>query len=311
MAIRVVLHRYTWGTTPTTYRYTGQRQEAALGLYFYNARWYDPALGRFTQPDTIVPEPGNPQSLNRFAYVRNNPLRYVDPSGHKLIAGVADEGGNDEEDDNAPPPPAGGGISIVPGAVCPPSPHAPHGAVQNWAIATGWAIMKDVPIAGASPTDPGNPSRWGCVDLVNAQGECYEVTTEKECPKARKLAQLNRYKNAGCSPAPFIPCQTFDATPYGLPGYEITVKSYEEEDKQGLLCYSYSPRRQQHVVPELAPQDVRERERQMERGLQVAPVAVPAIPAWVPPLASGVVIMGGVYLMARGGGLMKVAVEFR
>ena len=46
------------------------------------ARWYDPALGRWIQADSIVPEPGNPQALNRFSYVYNNPLRYVDPSGH-------------------------------------------------------------------------------------------------------------------------------------------------------------------------------------------------------------------------------------
>jgi RHS repeat-associated protein len=74
--------RYTSGTTPTTYRYTGQRWEAGLGLYFYRARWYDPALGRFAQPDTLVPNPADPQSLNRYAYVRNNPLRYMDSSGH-------------------------------------------------------------------------------------------------------------------------------------------------------------------------------------------------------------------------------------
>ena len=43
---------------PTSYRYTGQRLDADTGLYFYNARYYDPALGRFTQPDTIVPNPG-------------------------------------------------------------------------------------------------------------------------------------------------------------------------------------------------------------------------------------------------------------
>jgi len=36
------------------------------------------------QPDTLVPEPGNPQALNRYAYVYNNPLRYTDPSGHWL-----------------------------------------------------------------------------------------------------------------------------------------------------------------------------------------------------------------------------------
>jgi RHS repeat-associated protein len=65
-------------------RFTGQRWEASLGLYDYRARFYDPALGRFLQPDPIVPEPGNPQGLNRYAYVYNNPLRYTDPSGHMV-----------------------------------------------------------------------------------------------------------------------------------------------------------------------------------------------------------------------------------
>ncbi len=46
------------------------------------ARWYDPALGRFIQPDTIVPEPGNPQALNRYSYCLNNPVRYSDPTGY-------------------------------------------------------------------------------------------------------------------------------------------------------------------------------------------------------------------------------------
>ena len=73
------------GSLPTPYRYTGQRWESAIGLYFYNARWYDPALGRFIQPDTIVPEPGNPQALNRYSYCLNNPVKYTDPSGHYYL----------------------------------------------------------------------------------------------------------------------------------------------------------------------------------------------------------------------------------
>ena len=56
--------------------------ELARGLYFYHARYYDPTLARFIQPDTIVPDPGDPQSLNRYSYVNNNPVRYTDPSGH-------------------------------------------------------------------------------------------------------------------------------------------------------------------------------------------------------------------------------------
>jgi RHS repeat-associated protein len=77
-------NRYTYGSTPTTYKFTGQRLDDSTGLYFYQSRYYDPALGRFIAPDTIVPEPGNPQALNRYAYVTNNPLKYTDPSGHWL-----------------------------------------------------------------------------------------------------------------------------------------------------------------------------------------------------------------------------------
>jgi RHS repeat-associated protein len=83
--------RWISGTLATDYRpsaplrvyFTGQRsEEATLGsLYDYNARFYSPVLGRFLSPDTIVPSPGDPQSLNRYAYVLNNPLRYTDPTG--------------------------------------------------------------------------------------------------------------------------------------------------------------------------------------------------------------------------------------
>jgi RHS repeat-associated protein len=68
-------------TVATPYRYTGQREEASFGLYYYNARWYDPVLGRFIQADTIVPQPANGQSWNRYTYAANNPLRYCDPTG--------------------------------------------------------------------------------------------------------------------------------------------------------------------------------------------------------------------------------------
>ena len=67
--------------------YTGQRSfEASLGsLYHDQARWYSPVLGRFLSPDPIVPDPGNPQDLNRYAYSLNNPLRYTKPSGYACI----------------------------------------------------------------------------------------------------------------------------------------------------------------------------------------------------------------------------------
>jgi RHS repeat-associated protein len=45
--------RYSSGTTPTKRQYTGQLSETAIGLYFFNARWYDSALGRWAQPDSM------------------------------------------------------------------------------------------------------------------------------------------------------------------------------------------------------------------------------------------------------------------
>jgi RHS repeat-associated protein len=79
--------RYPTGapTLPTTFRYTGQRSETGLGpsggegLMFYGARWYDQALARFIQADTIVP--GGVQGLDRYAYSYNNPVKYTDPTG--------------------------------------------------------------------------------------------------------------------------------------------------------------------------------------------------------------------------------------
>jgi hypothetical protein len=54
---------------------------------YYRARFYHPALGRFISADTIVPEPGQPQDFNRYSYVRNSPLRFVDPTGHFTCEG--------------------------------------------------------------------------------------------------------------------------------------------------------------------------------------------------------------------------------
>jgi RHS repeat-associated protein len=68
-------------TDAPPFGFTGQRYEASIGIYDYGARWYDPGLGRFLQPDSLVPEPANPQSLNRYAYALNNPTNLIDPTG--------------------------------------------------------------------------------------------------------------------------------------------------------------------------------------------------------------------------------------
>jgi RHS repeat-associated protein len=66
--------RWSSGTLPMDYRFTGQRFEQPLGIYIMGARWYDPALGRWLSADTIVPEPMDPQAFNRYSFVVGNPL---------------------------------------------------------------------------------------------------------------------------------------------------------------------------------------------------------------------------------------------
>jgi RHS repeat-associated protein len=66
----------------TDYGYTFQRNVDGMGLMDYKARYYSPLLGRFTQPDSIVPNPYEPQNWNRYSYVNGNPITHDDPSGH-------------------------------------------------------------------------------------------------------------------------------------------------------------------------------------------------------------------------------------
>ena len=68
----------------TAYGFTGQREDSYIKLLDFGARWYDPVLGRFISADTIIPDPGNPADWDRYSYVRNNPLKYNDPSGHAV-----------------------------------------------------------------------------------------------------------------------------------------------------------------------------------------------------------------------------------
>jgi RHS repeat-associated protein len=84
--------RYSSGNTATPKRFTSQEEQVGIGLYDYEARFYDPAIGRFISADSIVPKPGDPQNLNRYAYTLNSPLKYIDPTGHDVgCAGASAE----------------------------------------------------------------------------------------------------------------------------------------------------------------------------------------------------------------------------
>jgi RHS repeat-associated protein len=89
---------YSKGTITTPKGYTGQYNDALTTLDYFNARYYDPAVGVFLSADS---KQGNPQGMNPYAYVNGNPETKSDPTGHRPvpIGGEGDGGGY------VPPPP--------------------------------------------------------------------------------------------------------------------------------------------------------------------------------------------------------------
>ncbi|MBX3058575.1 MAG: hypothetical protein KF770_19090 [Anaerolineae bacterium] len=61
-----------------------------IGLVYMQARWHLPGLARFISADTIIPNPANPQSYNRYSYVLNRALNFTDPTGHRPSDGCDD-----------------------------------------------------------------------------------------------------------------------------------------------------------------------------------------------------------------------------
>jgi len=95
------LNDYTpWGSSRVSeratgytndYLFTGKELDEETNLYYYGARYYDPLIGRFTSIDPWGGDITDPQSLNKYAYARNNPLKYNDPTGENpllLVAGL-------------------------------------------------------------------------------------------------------------------------------------------------------------------------------------------------------------------------------
>ncbi len=79
-------------------KFTGYEYDGDTGLNYAGARYYEPTIGRFISQDPLVvktPEKvlGDPQSLNDYAYSRNNPLRFIDPTGlYNIETGQVEKG---------------------------------------------------------------------------------------------------------------------------------------------------------------------------------------------------------------------------
>jgi RHS repeat-associated protein len=78
------------------FMYTGKPYDTATGLYYEGARYYDPSNGRFVTQDSYSGDRNDPMTMNLYVYARDNPERYVDPSGHVLLSSYRLYGGGAE-----------------------------------------------------------------------------------------------------------------------------------------------------------------------------------------------------------------------
>ncbi|WP_210410028.1 RHS repeat-associated core domain-containing protein [Leptospira langatensis] len=75
----------TFGPDVFRYKYTGQESDSETGLYYYKARYYDPAIGRFLQADNQL-DAGSPEGMDVYMYTGGNPTSSIDPSGHSWVS---------------------------------------------------------------------------------------------------------------------------------------------------------------------------------------------------------------------------------
>ena len=67
------------------FRYCGEYYDAEMGTIYLRARYYNPSTGRFISRDSFAGRRSDPLSLNLYTYCRNNPIRFIDPSGHITV----------------------------------------------------------------------------------------------------------------------------------------------------------------------------------------------------------------------------------
>jgi RHS repeat-associated protein len=127
-------------------KFTGKERDAESGLDFFGARYMSSAQGRFLSPDPGAPKPEDPQTWNRYAYVTNNPLRYIDPDGKQRVEIEMDRDGRDllagritEREYMDRQYARGAGAAVGLGMIL--GPEIPGLARPLWSTMVGWGIM--------------------------------------------------------------------------------------------------------------------------------------------------------------------------
>jgi RHS repeat-associated protein len=182
----------------TSLNYTGQRLDGT-GLLYYHARYYDPALARFVSADSVVPGQSyragaaNPQQLNRYSYVDNNPLTYNDPTGHSSACPecTAGAGAGPGEDFEGGP---GGGVSEP--AVAPEAESIAQPVAEPVAGKPLYEPMQS-PAAQAKGEEAGMPAERAPDFVVTENGDVIPVPDGATGPKPVETGKGFQYTGGG------------------------------------------------------------------------------------------------------------------
>jgi len=145
----------------TDHLFTAQVEDQAIGIYWFGSRAYDAAIGRFLQPDTVVPSPTNPQALNRYSYVLNAPLRHFDPTGHMYddpSDGSFGNGGDDGSDGSSDGSGSADSNGDTGGDGSPDSNPSPDAPPEPTPDPTGDPTASSSPTPGGPPTPANTPT---------------------------------------------------------------------------------------------------------------------------------------------------------
>ncbi len=177
--------------------YTGHVNDADTGLVYMQARYYDPAVGRFLSIDPVVPSPGNTFNFNRYDYANNNPIVNIDPTGQNaVITHNADGSINISVPTNFSGPAAsaaninnikadvasrwtgvynvGGQLTKVDVAVVDINANTPKQAINNITLLNG--PTSDKASQGASFVRGGNSGEWNMASKGMSRGEAAQET---------------------------------------------------------------------------------------------------------------------------------------
>jgi RHS repeat-associated protein len=180
--------------------YTDQEELDNLGVVNMNARIYDPVIARFVSPDPIIQRPFGPQTHNRYSYVSNRPLRFVDPSGYDFYDDLTYALPSDGPDSPSSSPTGGSGngsdgpsvwqnnqgtvyVCSADGGNCGEAPNLsgtvfPGGPYQGIGMAAGNAsvnpVAPDVFNPAASNTATQQPASEWYGSIVLAQGPRFD-----------------------------------------------------------------------------------------------------------------------------------------